>query len=177
MTSPAALSTWADRILDSLDETGISNASVVTWMQNNLYRLNLAVGTGFICNSSGYIEPDMNQYESGIYEQQYFCYYSRKKANQLRGAAGYDWTEIRGEQDGSMRRVSRNEAAKGYLQDAKDCEVQLKDLIDWYIQQDITLVGQILLGDRGDIAAGDQLCYSQPPNEYISQSSTIWRSL
>jgi hypothetical protein len=177
MISPSNLSTWADRILDSLDETGISNASVVTWMQNNLYRLNLPLGTGFICNSSGYIEPDMNQYESGIYEQQYFCYYYKKKANQFLGAAGYDWTEIRGEEDGSIRRVSRNEVAKTYMQNGKECEVQLKDLINWYIEQDITLVGQILLGDRGDIAAGDQMSYNQPPNQYISDYSTVWRVL
>lgn len=174
MTSPAALSTWADRILDSLDETGISNASVVTWMQNNLYRLNLAVGTGFVCNSSGYIEPDMNQYESGIYEQQYFCYYYKKKANQFLGAAGYDWTEIRGEQDGSIRKVSRNEIARTYMTSAKTCQDSLAELIKWYQEQDVMLMGQILLGDRGDLAAGDQLSYGQPPTQYIPSTSTIW---
>lgn len=174
MTSPAALSDWAVRILDNLDETGIAVPFVVTWLQNNLYRLNFALGTGFVCDSSGYISPDMNQYESGVYENQYFCYYYQKKMNQLLGAAGYDWTEIRGEDDGSIRKVSRNEAAKTYRTMYQDCQTSLKELIQWYQEQDIMLVGQILLGDRGDLAAGDTMMYKQPPNQYVSSASTIW---
>jgi hypothetical protein len=176
MTSPYQLSVWAERILDSLDETGIANSLVVTWFQNNLYKLNLALGTGFVTNSSGYIEPDMNQFESGIYEQQYFCYYYKKKANANLGASSWDWTEIRGEDQGTIRKVSKNETAKTYLQLSKECEQSLKDLIEWYAEQDMVMVGQILLGDRGDIASGDLMYNYQPPNQYFDYHSTIWQA-
>lgn len=175
MTSPAQLSVWADRMLESLDETGVTNTSVVTWLQTNLFRLNLALETGFITNSSGYIDPDMVPNESGIYEQMYYCYYYGKKANQMLGANAYDWTEIRGEDQGSIRKVSKNEIAKTYRAQAAECKIQLKELIDWYSQQDMMLVGQILLGDRGNIADGDLMDYCQPPTEYTSHS-TVWRT-
>lgn len=175
MTSPAQLSGWADRMLDSLGETGVTTTSVVVWLQNNLFRLNLALETGFITNSSGYIDPDMTQNESGIYEQMYYCSYYNKQANMMLGANGYDWTEIRGEDQGSIRRVSKNEIAKVYRAQTADCKIQLSELIDWYTSQDLMLAGQILLGDRGDIASGDLLDYCQPPTEYTTHS-TVWRT-
>ena len=175
MISPTQLSTWADRLLDSLDETGIPNSWVVTWFQNNLYKLNSALGTGFITNSSGYIEPDMNQFESGIYEQQYFCQYYKKKANANLGASAWDWTEIRGEDQGSIRKVSKNEVAKTYMQMSKDCELSLSQLIEWYQSNNASVAAQILLGDRGDIAAGDMMYLCQPPNQYIDYHSTVWQ--
>lgn len=175
MTSPSQLSAWADRILDSLDETGISSASVVTWMQNNLYQLNLALSTGFITNSSGYIDPGLNQSESGIYEQMYFCHYFGKKGNSTLGAFALDWTEIRSEEGDVIRRVSKNEVSKNYFGQQKECKIQLKELIEWYQSENLVMAGQILLGDRGNIADGDQMTHHQPPTDIYTSHSTVWR--
>ena len=172
MASPSQLSGWAGRILESLDETGISTGRVVTWLQNNLYRVNNALSTGFY-TEGGYILPDMTMNESGIYEQMYVCDYYSKKANLALGAFAYDWTEIRGEDQGSIRRVSKNEVAKSYQAQAKECKVDLKELINWYQEQDQTLVAQLLYSDRGQFADGGLMDYCQPPT-HLYNNSTIW---
>jgi hypothetical protein len=172
MASPSQLSGWAGRVLESLDETGISTGRVVSWFQNNLYKVNNALSTGFY-TEGGYILPDMTSNESGIYEQMYICDYYSKKANSALGAFAYDWTEIRGEDQGSIRRVSRNEVAKTYQAQAKECKVDLNELITWYQDQGRTLVSQILLNDRGAIADGGLMDYCQPPT-HLYHNSTIW---
>lgn len=174
MASPSQLSGWAGRILESLDETGISTGRVVTWLQNNLYKINNALSTGFY-TEDGYISPEMTMNESGIYEQMYICDYYTKKGNAALGAFAYDWTEIQGDKQGSIRRVSKNEVAKTYQQYAKECKSELKELIEWYQGQNQTFVAQILLNDRGQTADGGLIDYHQPPTHLYS-NSTIWIS-
>ena len=172
MTSPSQLSGWAGRILETLDETGISTGRVVSWFQNNLYRINSSLSTEFYVDS-GAIEPDMTMNQSGIYEQMYICDYYSKKANSALGAFAYDWTEIRGEDQGSIRRVSRNEVAKTYQSMAKECKADLNNLILWYEEAQAIVLGQILLNDRGQIGDGGLMAYHQPPTNYYD-NSTIW---
>jgi len=174
MASPSQLSGWAGRILESLDEAGITTGRVVSWLQNNLYKINNALSTGFY-SEDGYILPEMTLNESGIYEQMYICDYYEKKGNSALGAFAYDWTEIQGDKQGSIRRVSRNETAKTYRSYANDCRANLKELINWYQEQDRVLIGQILINDRGQIADGGLLEYHQPPTHYYG-NSTIWVS-
>lgn len=173
MPSPSELSGWAGRILDSLDETTVTTGRVVTWLQNNLYQLNLAIETEFYVED-GYILPDMIATESGIYEQMYICDYFSKKANANLGANAYDWTEIDGDKQGKIRRVSKNEVAKTYRALGTDCKEQLKKLIDWAQEQDLVLAGQILYNDRGEIAQGGLICECSPPTDLVSCYSTIW---
>lgn len=172
MASPSQLSGWAGNILETLEETGISTGRVVSWFQNNLYKLNNILSTGFY-TEDGYILPEMTTNESGIYEQMYICDYFNKKGNAALGAFAYDWTEIRGEDQGTIRRVSRNEIAKTYQQYAKDCKADLKELISWYEEQNQILVGQLLYSDRGQFADGGLMDYHQPPTHMYS-NSTIW---
>lgn len=170
--SPSDQSGWIERVHETLSETGISVSRGVSWLQNNLFRINLALETGFY-SLTGYIYPDMTPNESGLYEQMYICDYYSKKANSALGAFAYDWTEIQGDKQGSIRRVSRNEIAKTYLQFAKDCKVNLAELIDWMKTNDAILLGQITLGFRDDVAQQDLMQYC-PPSELYS-NSTIWR--
>jgi hypothetical protein len=174
MTTPAQLLTWSERILDSLSETGIAAASVVTWFQNSLYKLNLALGSGFY-TESGNILPDMSPNISGIYEEIYYCYYLNRKATQNLGAGAWDWTEIAEDNQGRIRKVSRNEIAKSYQAQAKDCKQTLEELIEWFQQgEGHTLVGTILYGDRGQVADHGLIGYHDPPTTVRSPYNTVW---
>lgn len=172
MASPSELSGWAGRLLESLDETYISTGRVVSWFQNNLYYINNALSTGFYLEN-GYILPQMTTNEAGIYEQMYICDYYTKKGNAALGAFAYDWTEIRGDDQGTIRRVSKNEVAKTYKQYSIDCRIDLKQLIKWYEQQTQLLLGQVLYNDRGQMADGGLMEYSLPPT-HMYLNSTIW---
>ena len=177
MICPGELSTWAERILDSLDETGITTSSVVVWMSNHLYLINTAIGSGFYTNGSGYIEPDFSPNVSGLYESMYVCYYYNKKANSALGAFSSDWTEIEGEKQGKIRRVSRNEVSKTYRLMAQDCRSSLAELIKAYNENDgTTLVGQVLMGDRGQVADHGLMALSDPVSVYHNPYSVISRS-
>jgi hypothetical protein len=168
MTSPPQLSGWVIRIHEYLSETGISTARAVSWMQNNLYRLNLALSTTFYTDGTGYINPDMDSNQSGIYEHMYVCDYYSKKANENAGAGAFDWTEMEGDKQGRIRRVSRNEVSKTYQMQNKDCSAALKDLIRLYKQGNLLLLGQILYNDRGQIADGGLMDLHSPATNYGS---------
>lgn len=174
-TTPAQLSEWAERILESIDETGIGAARTVTWLQHNLYRLNSALSTGFYLES-GNIYPDMPQGVSGIYEEMYYCDYLNKKANAALGVHSYDWTEISGDEQGTIRRVSKNEVAKTYRTMSKDCQERLDKLVKWYLGTltDIVFAGQVLYGDRGTVADFGLINFHAPPTEYYSNNNTVW---
>lgn len=169
--SPSDLSGWIIRVHENLDETGISTSRGVSWFQNNLYKINIALETGFY-TETGWIYPSMTQNESGLYEQMYICDYYNKKGNSALGAFAYDWTRIEGDKQGGISRVSKNEVAKTFLQYAKDCKSQLNELIRWIEEEDLILVGQVLLRDRDDIAQGDLMAYSPPSHLY--SNSTVW---
>lgn len=170
-TSFSDLSGWAGRILENLSETGISTGRVVLWMETNLYRLNMPFGTSYAI-SGEYIEPEFTQNISGVYEEMYYCEYLNKKANSFLGAAGYDWVEIEGEEQGRYKKVSRNDTAKTYLALAKDCRERLSALITWYIQNDTPLeADQVLFNER---IGGSEYGLLFPPNDCFNGSNTIW---
>lgn len=175
MTTPAQLYDWAERILDGLDETGIPASRTVTWFQNNLHKLNLTLASGFY-TESGSIYPDMSLNISGIYEEMYYCDYYNKKANANLGANAYDWTEMRGEDQGTIRRVSKNEVAKTYRTMSKDCQERLAELVKWYNLQDtsISYANQILYNDRGTVADFGLIDFHAPPTHYYSNNNSIW---
>ncbi len=176
MTCAAELHVWAERILESLDETGVTTSHVVTWFQNNLYQLNLAISSAFY-TTGGCIIPDMEPVHSGLYENMYFCYYFNKKANSALGAFAMDWTEIEGEKQGKIRRVSRNEVAKTYRLAAQDCKASLAELIKAYNEGNgAVLAGQVLYGDRGQVADHGLMHLDDPISEYRSPYSTVWRN-
>lgn len=169
-TSFSDLSGWAGRILENLNETGISTGRVVVWMESNLYKLNIPFGTNYVV-SGEYIESGFSQAISGIYEEMYYCDYYNKKANSFLGAAGYDWVEIQGEEQGSYRKVSRNDTAKTYLTLAKDCQERMSSLIAWYINAISPIeASQVLYNNR---VGASEYGLLFPPSECYG-NNTVW---
>jgi hypothetical protein len=172
MTCEPELSGWASGILDGLGETGYSVGSVVTWLETHLGSLNLALRTSFVIDSSGCISGDMDQAHSGIYTEMYLCDYYRKKANENLGASAYDWTFIEGEDQGTIRRVSKNEVAKTYMQLRKDCKDQVDHLIQWYHSEYLPNTAcQVLYNQRVAVTATALTC---PPTSYYAPTNYIW---
>lgn len=173
MISPSQLSGWAGRILEGLGDTVTSTGLVVTWLQYNLPKLNLAIDSSFILNSSGHIDPDMNMSQSGIYEEIHYCDYLRKKSSQLLGGTSFqDVVEFKGNEQGSVKFASFSERAKAYRTLAKDCNENVSQLIDWYIQSTGNYAAQILFNAR-DAPNTYGLKFS-PPDNYYHPNNSIW---
>lgn len=175
MISSSDLSGWVQRIHESWGQTGIPTSRGVSWMQVNLSKLNVTLGTGFYI-SGDYIVPDMSFNVSGIYEEMYYCDFLNKKASENLGAASYDWTEISGEDQGTIRRVSKNEVAKTYNQMSKECKERLSKLVEWYMSLSTSYAGayQVLYNDRGTVADFGLMPFDAPPTDYYSDNNTIF---
>ena len=136
MTCLPQLSGWAYDILTSVGETGMATGQVVTWLKNNLGKLNIALESAYYVSGdtgSGCLRPNLGQAESGIYTEMYLCHYFTRKASENLGAMAYDsWVEIEGDNQGRIRRTSRNEIAKSYMSLAKECKSNPNELIKWY---------------------------------------------
>lgn len=173
------LTDWAERIIDSLGDTGIPPASIVNWFQGNLYKINSAIGSEFCLSGEldeTYITPDMTQIQSGIYEEMYYCDFLKRKAITCMGAAGYtDWIEMEGEKQGKIRLVSRNERAKTFQSLSKDQCANVDKLVDQYLRA--VLKGrnafQVLYNERGNAAYDGVVDFNS--STYFSIYNTIFR--
>lgn len=159
---------WAGNIIANVD-TGLSTGSVVLWLQNSLYKLNLAINTNFYLDTGNYIAPDtMTAVQSGIYGEMYYCDYLAKKSSQAVAYNDYDWSEIEGEKQGRIRRTSKNEHSKNLRLQADKCREDIKAIIDGYFNNysNGILVGQVLYNDRGNVSESG-LNWGTPPSEVI----------
>jgi hypothetical protein len=110
--------------------SGISPGTINYWIENSIGNLNTYLGTSHNV-VSGDIVPGLNIEESGIMNQMYKVRYYNKVASENLGASAYDWSEVR-EADSVVRRVSKNEISKTYLQLAKDEKISLDETIRFY---------------------------------------------
>lgn len=161
---------WAAQILESLDDTTTPTGMVTSWLRNNLGSLNLRIN-GEYSLSGDCIVPDFSTNVSGIYTEMYYCAYFAKQANKFLGGAAYDWTEIRGDEQGSIRRVSKNEVAKTFRLLSKDCQENLTKLTEWFNGLNSSLPTQVLYGSRYGGANFDLI---PPPSDYYTESNFVW---
>jgi hypothetical protein len=170
MLCSGELTNWAGLILESLDDSITPTGSVVTWLKSNLGYLNLRLGEEFVL-SGDCIVPDMSQNVSGIYTESYYCYYYNKQANKNLGASAYDWTEIVGDEQGTIRRVSKNEVAKTFRLLSKDCKENLEILTRWYADNKSPILPtQVLYGSRYGGSNFDLI----PPPDCVSSCNFVW---
>lgn len=134
--SPAQQSGWAGQLLDAVGDTTTSSGAVVLWLRGNLGILNSYLTTDFSVSGdvSGddYIVPEFNSIQSGIYNELYICNWLRKKARTTLGSMDFDWTEMEGQDQGKIKKVSYAEKAKSYQLMSKDCDALIKELIKTY---------------------------------------------
>ena len=150
MYSSLDISGWAGEILDDFLISGVSTGSVVSWLENNVGKLNIMIKENFYVDEvSGVnvILPEMNQPATNIYTKMYECEYLHKQAKQAAYLGISDWIEIEGEDQGKIRKVSKTEASKELRALSKDCKEELSNLIKDYKSQvsgDYLFTSQVL---------------------------------
>lgn len=171
MPSSTDLSGWAGDIIESMELSGVTTGSVVSWLENNVGNFNLSLHTTGFYLSSGQILPEMTANEMAIYTQMYNCYYLSKESRRAAQLGYNDWVEVNGQDQGSMRKVSKSELSKNFYSLARDCNERLDDLLDWYLNQ----------GGNGDGPSrmplqviGDQSFKCGIPTEYLTQGNCFY---
>jgi hypothetical protein len=175
MTS-TELSGWAYRIQGNLEDSTVSVGMIISWLQNNLYKINISLPVPVEYSISGdSIAPDMTSAISGIYEEMYYCDYMKKKCRMSLGAASYDWVEVDGADQGRIRRVSKNEQAKTWRTLYQDCEKRIDELIKWYedTYSEYPMADQILYNERCSVSEGGLQVFV-PPYQLISPYNSVW---
>jgi hypothetical protein len=122
----------ADEIISDLDnDSSLSTSYVATWVRNNVGKVNNLIGTSFDLDENLEYTPCVDQNIKDIIKWLFICQYYKNAAKSNLGASAYDWSEVR-EGDSVVRRVSKNEIAKTFLQLSSQCSEDLKDLIKYY---------------------------------------------
>lgn len=122
-------------ITDVADETyreiGYPSASsipkIVFWFTSNIGQLNALVGSCYTAELE-VISPDLSDIDKVILKLLYIIYHYDRLITCNLGASAYDWSEVV-EGDTTIRRVSKNEVSKTYLQLKKALEDRLNRLI------------------------------------------------
>lgn len=157
MPSSTDLSGWAGSIIESMELSGVLTGSVVSWLENNVGSLNLALRENYEL-ISGQILPEMETNAMAIYTQMYECYYLSKEGRRSAQLGFDDWVEINGEDQGSIRKVSKSELSKNFISLAKECQENLKNLTKWYVVdggngQDPARLPRQVIGDQSAICS------------------------
>lgn len=177
MATLSQLSGWASGIIDGIGDTGIGVARTVSWLKTNLNRLNLTIGSNYYFDDteSKILPDEMTFVQSGLYEEMFYCNYLDKKVNENLGAAAYDWVEIQGEDQGTIRKASRTESSKVYLSLSKECKSRINELILWYFNNTNPMTPyQVLLNER---YSNNELALLYPPTELMRASNSIFTSV
>lgn len=151
MITPCDQSGWAERLADALEDSTTSLSTIVYWLRSNVGHLNSLIGTDYGL-SGEYITGDWGSFESGIYNELYFCYYLRKQSIKMVGALEYDWKEIDGEDQGKIKVVTRTDKSKIYKDLYKDCEERITSLVKTYKRGGYTIPKQILYNSRNSVS-------------------------
>jgi hypothetical protein len=152
MYSSLDLSGWAGEILEEYGYSGVTTGSVVSWLENNVGALNVALEENYYY-ITGIILPEMNQPATVVYTKMYECSYLAKQARQASYLGMSDWIEIEGQDQGKIRKVSKTEAAKELRGLSNDCKSELAALIKGYRGQ---ISGQYYQPTQ---VIGDQSCF------------------
>lgn len=170
MASSTNLSGWAGDIINSMELSGVTTGSIVSWLQNNVGSLNLSLREEYAL-TSGQILPEMSINAMAIYTQMYECYYLAKEGRRAAQLGYDDWVEIQGEDQGKIRKVSKSELSKNFLSLSKECQENLKNLTNWYINE----------GGNGEMPSriplqviGDQAFKCGIPINYLSPSNCFF---
>lgn len=158
---------WADQLLDALEDTTTSTGTTVAWLQANLGLLNTSLRREYALSGDS-ITPAMSAIDSGVYNEFYMCYWLKKRSRTMVGSMDIDWTEMRGDDQGSVKRVSNTQKAQTYQSLAKDCDINLKELIKEVKGGVYATPVQITFNERRsvprDITCG---CYSWSPRNPV----------
>lgn len=131
MISSLNLSGWADYIIDDMSLSGkVVNSQVVSWLENNVSRLNLLIETNYyVSGDPSQILPEMDRVDMDVYQKMYECNYLTKSAKEAAMGAIYSFIEIKGDEQGSIKKASMVEVSKNLQALRDNCIKELNELI------------------------------------------------
>lgn len=132
MSSSLNLSGWAGDIIESLDLSGITTGSVASWLRTNVGSLNLVARSEYETSGDNAIIPEMSGNVIYLYSKMYECNYLSQESRRASLLGYNDWIEIQGEDQGSIRKVSKSEISKNLLALSKLCKEELAVIIKEY---------------------------------------------
>ncbi len=132
MSSSLNLSGWAGDIIESLDLSGITTGSVASWLRTNVGSLNLVTRSEYETSGDNAIIPEMSGNVIYLYSKMYECNYLSQESRRASLLGYNDWIEIQGEDQGSIRKVSKSEISKNLLALSKLCKEELAVTIKEY---------------------------------------------
>jgi hypothetical protein len=126
----------ANEIFDELSEPeDISIPAIAFWLRSNIGKLNnlLCQSYSIDTTSQNYeITPEINDNVKDIFKTLYAIYYFGRQANRNLGAANFN-TTVEIESDGSrVRKVSKNDNSKMWLEVQKTAKNDLTQLLNHY---------------------------------------------
>jgi hypothetical protein len=136
MISSLDLSGWAGEIIYIFDLSGTTTGSVTSWMRTNVGNLSLVIRKEFEVSGENAIIPEMENSELGIYTKMYECYRLTQEAKNAALLGYTDWVEVKGDDQGSVRRVSKSELSKNLISLSRICKDELNTLINEYLVSD-----------------------------------------
>jgi hypothetical protein len=113
------------------NDSSLSTSYVATWIRNNVGKVNNLVGTSFDLDENLEYTPCINQSIKDIIKHLYVCHYWSMQAKANFGASAFDITELR-EGDNTIRLSNKTDNAKIFSSMAKDCNVELMNIIKFY---------------------------------------------
>ena len=132
MTSSLDLSGWAGDIISYMSLSGVTTGSVASWLRSNVGNLNLVTRSSYETSGDNAIIPDMSGNAIFVYSKMYECNYLAQESRKASLLGYSDWVEIQGEDQGSIRKVSKSEISKNLLALSKQCKEELGELISEY---------------------------------------------
>lgn len=165
MLSSTNLSGWAGAIIDSMELSGVTTGSVVSWLENNVGSLNLAIRESYGFSGSSGILPEMNINAMAIYSKMYECYYLAREGRRASQLGYSDWLEINGQDQGLIRKVSKSELSKNFISMCKDCNSNLSKMVSWYVNDGGNGSGSSRMPSQ---VIGDQAFSCSIPESYLN---------
>lgn len=144
MASSLDVSGWAGEVISYLDLSGVTTGSVAAWMRSNVGNLNLTIREEFSVSGSNAIVPEMSQSEIAIYSKMYECSYLTSESRRAAQLGYKDWVEIKGDDQGSIRKVSKSELSKNLISLSRICKEDFNSLVNEYITSSGNLPFQVL---------------------------------
>lgn len=125
----------ANEIFFELDEPeDLSIPAIAFWLRSNIGRLNIKIAENFDINTSGNYEftPDLTLNIKDIYKTMFYIWYFDKRITANLGAAALNQT-VEIDSDGSrVKKTSKNDTAKVYLEMKKMATEDLERMINSY---------------------------------------------
>lgn len=113
-------------VADLLETDDTSIPKIMMWLTSNVGILNSLLYTQYYIVGND-CSPHLGNDEAAIFAVIYLERYYARQVQMNLGGAQYDWSEIN-EADSKIRRVSKNEIAKTYLQLKNQTSLYLKQL-------------------------------------------------